>query len=101
MRHWRMDLFDSLVALLPSLEMTLAFAGLCIFICGVMAIAAMTARTRHCFRFVYGLLAGGGLALMLSPFYSWAFLDYAQVAVIVACAIYMVVVRRRIDRIRA
>lgn len=101
MRHWSMDLFESLMALLPSLQMTLAFAGMCIFICGVMAIAAMTSRTRHCFRVVYGMLALAGLALMLSPIYGDDYLIVACAAVVVACAFYMVLDRRRIDRVRA
>jgi hypothetical protein len=89
------------MALLPSLEMTLAFAGMCIFICGVMAIAAMTAKTRHCFRMVYGLLAVAGLALMLSPIYGTDYLIGACTALAVAVAFYMILDRRRIDRIRA
>lgn len=101
MRHWRGDLWDSLVALLPSMEMTLAFAGLCIFVCGVMAIAAMDKRTRHCFRVVYGLLAEAGLALMLSPLYDGKYLIHACAAMAGACAFYMILDRRRIDRIRA
>ena len=78
-------------------------AGLVILTCCLLAWEAMSARTRHCFRFVYGVMGVAGLAMALIPWWPGAepeWMRVAHVALAVAIAIHMVLDRRRIDRVR-
>lgn len=76
--------------------------GLTIAACCVLAWDAMGSMTRHCFRFVYGIMGVAGLGLAVLPFahaYIWL-RPWLFVTLAVGVAIYMVLDRRRIDRIR-
>lgn len=71
-------------------------AGLVIVVCSVLAFAAMSRRTRHCFRFVYGVLGVAGLVLVLDPFFKEGLAPWARLAVVLGLALHLVLDRRRI-----
>lgn len=86
-----MRLLD-VVAVLPQM-----IAGGAISVCAVLAWSSMGHRTRHCYRFAYGLLGVGGLALIFLPFAEpewWH--QHVYTALVVGFALYMVLDRRRI-----
>jgi len=74
--------------------------GAVLVVCSVLAWQSMTARTKNCYRFGFGLIGIPGLALMVLPFYvgyeSWR--PWIWTAAGVGFAIYTILDRRRIDR---
>ena len=78
-----------------------AGVGAVLVICSVLAWQAMTVRTKHCYRFGFGLMGVPGLALMVLPFYAgyevWR--PWIWTAAGVGFAIYVTLDRRRIDRV--
>lgn len=78
-------------------------AGLVILACSYLAWEAMSARTRHCFRAVFGVIGIAGLAMVLIPWWPGAeaeWMQLAHTALAVGLAIHLVLDRRRIDRVR-
>lgn len=71
-------------------------AGLVLFVPAVQAWAAMNHRTRHCFRFVYGLIGLAGLALALDPIFGAELTPAARAVLVLAFALHMILDRRRI-----
>lgn len=90
-----------MTAVLASLEW---FGALLIFVCGVIAFDAMSARTKHYWRGVYGAMTVSALALLLEPiFRSMGELPegsevrgVAHVVLAVSVAVHLVLDRRRI-----
>jgi len=70
--------------------------GAVCFICAVIAWAAMGRQTRHCFRFVYGVVGVAGLALVLDPLFAAGLAPYARSAIILGFSMHLVLDRRRI-----
>lgn len=79
--------------LLVALEV---LAGVVFFIYAVIAWGAMSPRTRHCFRLVYGIIGLAGAALALDPFFGGETAPYARAALMFGFALYLVLDRRRI-----
>lgn len=71
-------------------------AGMVLFILALQAWAAMSHRTRHCFRFVYTLIGLAGLAVALDPIFKADFAPAARLVLVVAFALHMILDRRRI-----
>jgi hypothetical protein len=71
-------------------------AGVVFFVCSVLAWAAMSPSTRHCFRAVYGILGIGGAAIALDPFFDAGVTPYARAALLIGFALYLILDRRRI-----
>jgi hypothetical protein len=71
-------------------------AGLLLFVLALQAWAAMNHLTRHCFRFIYGLIGLAGLELALDPLCGVDLASYARVMLVASFALHMLLDRRRI-----
>lgn len=87
---------------MAALHLTEMLAAAAIFVCAFLAWEAMSARTRHCFRIVYGGLGMAAFGLVVLPAYpDYAWLaDWLRAGLILSFAVYMILDRRRIDRLR-
>lgn len=77
-------------------------AGL-ILVCSFLAWEAMSHKTRHCFRVVFGALGLGAAAILLLPLYpEYEWLRWwIDRGLLLAFAFYLLLDRRRVDRLRA
>lgn len=76
-----------------------AFAGAVIVSSCILRYRVMRKTTKNCWRFVYGLLGVAGLALVALPFnpaYEITIRPMANVFIIAAVAIYLVLDQRRV-----
>jgi len=83
-----------------------ALAGIVLMVCAVLAWAAMSHQTRHCWRFTYWLIGVAGLALFAAPFcevpafFGVDLMRYVSTAILVGFALYMALDRRRVRPMR-